>query len=169
MLHCLKQCGRTGVRWFAAHDRLITLRDKIRLRWPLSLGCRRGGRDNRTMLRCTKTVRAHWREVIHRARPVDSTARLDLGGDSVARLDLGVDSVARTDLGVDSTVRADLGVDDTVRADLGVDDTVRADLGVDGTGRLDPDTVAVTFGFAAAVNSRTILRCTRLCGRIGVR
>ena len=68
-----------------------------------------------------EAVRTHWREVVHRARPVDNTARLDLG----------VDTTARTDLGVDTTARLDLGVN------------ARTDLGVDNTARLDPDTVAV--------------------------
>ena len=54
MLHCLKLCGRTGVRWFAAHDRLTPLRDKIRRPRPLSLRFRSSGRDSRTMLFCTK-------------------------------------------------------------------------------------------------------------------
>ena len=80
-----------------------------------------------------EAVRTHWREVVHRARPVDNTARLDLG----------VDTTARTDLGVDTTARLDLGVDTTARTDLGVDTTARTDLGVDNTARLDPDTVAV--------------------------
>ena len=26
MLHCIRRCGRTGARRFAAHDRLTTLR-----------------------------------------------------------------------------------------------------------------------------------------------
>ena len=39
------------------------------------------------MLHCTKPVRAHWREVVRRARPVDNTARLDLDADNTARLD----------------------------------------------------------------------------------
>ena len=54
MLRCTRRCGRAGaaVRWFAAHDRLTTLRDY--LGGPLSLRFRRGGRDSRTMLRCTK-------------------------------------------------------------------------------------------------------------------
>ena len=43
-------------------------------------------------------VRARWREVVRRARPVDKTARLDLGGDRTARLDLGGDRTARLDL-----------------------------------------------------------------------
>ena len=34
-----------------------------------------------------EAVRAHWREVLHRTRPVDITARLDLGVDNTARLD----------------------------------------------------------------------------------
>ena len=64
MLHCSKQCGHTGMRWFAAHDRLRTLgepipmwtplRDWIWIRWPLSRRFRRAGRDSRTILRCTK-------------------------------------------------------------------------------------------------------------------
>ena len=69
MLQCTKLCGRTGVRWFAAHDRLTTLRDSIlvltalpdwiRRRCPLSLRFGRGGRDSRMMLhrmkRCGRT------------------------------------------------------------------------------------------------------------------
>ncbi len=35
-----------------------------------------------------EAVRAHWREVVRRARPVDNTARLDLDVDNTARLDL---------------------------------------------------------------------------------
>jgi hypothetical protein len=34
-----------------------------------------------------EAVRAHWREVVHRTRPVDITARVDLGLDNTARLD----------------------------------------------------------------------------------
>jgi glycosyltransferase XagB len=40
------------------------------------------------------TVRAHWREVIHRARPVDTTARLDVGVEPTARLELGSETTA---------------------------------------------------------------------------
>ena len=39
------------------------------------------------MLHCYEAVRAHWREVVRRARPVDNTARLDLDVDNTARLD----------------------------------------------------------------------------------
>ena len=39
---------------------------------------RRGGRDSRTML-LHEAVRAPWREVVRRARPVDNTARLPGG------------------------------------------------------------------------------------------
>ncbi len=60
-----------------------------------------------------EAVRARWREVVLRARPVDNTATLNLD------------------------------VYKTVRLDLGGDTTARADLGGDSTGRLDPDTVAV--------------------------
>ena len=38
-----------------------------------------------------EAVRAHWREVIHRVRAVDNTARLDLGVDNTVRADLGVE------------------------------------------------------------------------------
>ena len=41
-----------------------------------------------------EAVRAHWREVIHRVRAVDNTARLDLGVDNTARADLGVETTA---------------------------------------------------------------------------
>ena len=80
--------ARRGVRWFAAHDRLTTLRDY--LGGPLSLRFRRGGRDSRTMLHCTRLCgRAARREVVRRARPVDNTARLDLDVDDTARLPRG--------------------------------------------------------------------------------
>ena len=52
MLHCARLCGRPGVRWFAAHDQLTTLRE-YRFR-PLTFGLRRGGRDSRTMLHCAR-------------------------------------------------------------------------------------------------------------------
>ena len=47
-------CGRAGaaMKWFAAHDRLTTLRDY--LGGSLSLRFGRGGRDSRTMLYCTR-------------------------------------------------------------------------------------------------------------------
>src|SRR4029077_20858315 len=44
-----------------------------------------------------EAVRAHWREVVRRLRPVDNTARLDVGGDETARLDVGGDETARLD------------------------------------------------------------------------
>ena len=37
-----------------------------------------------------EAVRAHWREAVRRTRPVDDTARLDLGVDTTARLPRGV-------------------------------------------------------------------------------
>ena len=81
MLHGAKRCGRTGVWWSAAHDRLTTLHDRLTtlrdwigmlttlrdwirtsttrrdwiwIRGPLSLRFRGGGRDSRTVLHCTK-------------------------------------------------------------------------------------------------------------------
>ena len=54
-----------------------------------------------------EAVRAHWRDVVRRLRPVDDTARLDLNADNTARIDLGVDNTARIDLGVDDTARLD--------------------------------------------------------------
>ena len=52
MLRCARRCARRGVRWFAAHDRLTTLREYLGR--SLGLRFRRGGRDNRTMLPGTK-------------------------------------------------------------------------------------------------------------------
>ena len=51
-LHEAVRARGAAVRWFAAHDRLTTLRDY--LGGSLSLRFRRGGRDSRTMLHCTK-------------------------------------------------------------------------------------------------------------------
>ena len=67
MLHCAKLCGRTGVRWFAAHDRLTTLRG------PISV--------------LTDTARTDL--------GVDNTARTDLGVDDTVRADLGLDDTVR--------------------------------------------------------------------------
>jgi hypothetical protein len=67
MPHCPKLCGRTGVRWFAAYDRLrtprdwlwmlTTRRDWIRIRIQLGIRFRRAGRDSRTMVRRAKLCR----------------------------------------------------------------------------------------------------------------
>ena len=105
MPHCPKLCGRTGVRWFAAYDRLRTLRDwiwmlttlrawiRIRIAVKASVPPRRPGQQNDGSLH--EAVQAQWREVVRRARPVDNTARLALDVDNTARLDLDVDNTAR--------------------------------------------------------------------------
>lgn len=118
-----------------------------------------------------EAVRAHWREVVRRAGPVDDITRTALGVESTARTDLGADPTARLDLdtvavkppvsprrprqqndgSLHEAVRAHWrevahrarSVDNTARLDFGVDTTARTDLGDETTARLDPDTVAV--------------------------
>ena len=46
-----------------------------------------------------EAARAHWREVVRRARPVDNTARLDLDVDTTARVAADVDTTARRSAG----------------------------------------------------------------------
>jgi glycosyltransferase XagB len=103
---------------------------------------------------------------VRRARPIDSTARLDLArraarpsapprqpgwqgdvslrgalralrGGAVIRRGRTVDSTARLDRDADHTVRLDRDADHTVRLDVGVDHTARLDVGVDHTVGLD--------------------------------
>ena len=117
MLHCTNRCGRTGVRWFAAHHRLTTLRDWIS---DVDTHCRLTDADTAGLIRCDNTagldpetvavkpsapprrprrqndaarheaVRARGRggEVVRRARPVDNAARLR-GGPLSLRLRRG--------------------------------------------------------------------------------
>jgi cellulose synthase/poly-beta-1,6-N-acetylglucosamine synthase-like glycosyltransferase len=73
-----------------------------------------------------EAVRAHWREVVRRARPVDDTVRLDLDADNTARLDPETVVVA-----LNEAVRAHWR--EVVRRARTGDDTVR----------LDPETVVV--------------------------
>ncbi len=100
---------------------------------------------------CSESVRTRRRgcEVVHCARPVDNTARLDLdtvavkpsvpprrpGQQNDAALHEAVRAhwreVVRRLRPVDNTARLDPDVDNTARTDLGVDDTARTDLGVD--------------------------------------
>ena len=108
-----------------------------------------------------EAVRAHWREVVRRARPVDNTARLDLDVDNTARLDPATvpvepstpprwpgsqDDTSRHESGQAhwcEVVRRARPVDSTARLDLDVDSTARLDLDVDSTARLEPQTVPV--------------------------
>ena len=122
MLHCSKLCGRTGVRWFARARPVDNIARQDLSVWTTRCGhiavltthalCSRGQtaddpdtvavkpsvpprrprQQNDASLH--EAVRAHWREVIRRARPVDNTARLDLGVDTTARTELGVDTTA---------------------------------------------------------------------------
>ena len=104
----------------------------------LSVPPRRPGQQNDAAPH--EAVRAHWGEVVRRARPVDNTARLDLGVDTSARTDVGVDTTARTDVGVVDTAQTDVGVVDTAQTDVGVVDTAQTDVGVDTTARTDRGT-----------------------------
>ena len=90
-----------------------------------------------------EAVRARWREVVHCARPVDDTARLDLSADNTARLDLDTVAVKRpvpprprqqNDVALHQAVRAHWR--EAVRRTRLVDDTARLDLVVDDTARL---------------------------------
>ena len=116
-----------------------------------SVAPRRPGRRNDASLH--EAVRARWREVVHCARPVDDTARLDLSTDSTARLDLSADNTARLDLDTVAVKRSvpprprqqhDVALHQAVRAHWReavrrtrpVDDTARLDLDVDDTARL---------------------------------
>ena len=52
-----------------------------------------------------EAARAHWREVVRRARPVDNAARPDLNVDTTARAELEVDTTARVAPDLDVTAR----------------------------------------------------------------
>jgi glycosyltransferase XagB len=95
-----------------------------------------------------QAVQAHWREVAHRARSVDNSARIDV--DNTARLDLDVDTTARTELGVETTARLDSDTvpvkpwvsprrpgrqNEAVRARVGGGDVVRRARPVDSAAR----------------------------------
>jgi cellulose synthase/poly-beta-1,6-N-acetylglucosamine synthase-like glycosyltransferase len=118
-----------------------------------------------------EAVRAHWREVVRRIRPVDGSARLDLDLDKTARVDPETVAitpsaspqgprpqndaslheavrahwreVVRRVQPVDNTARLELDADKTARLDLDADNTARLDLDADNTAGLDPETVAV--------------------------
>jgi len=91
MLHGAKRCGRArpAVRWFAARDRLTTLRHfgggplSLRLRrvGRVSLRLRRGGRDGRTMLRGAKRCGCAGPAVRWFAAHDQLTALRDFGGE----------------------------------------------------------------------------------------
>ena len=96
-------------------------------------------------------VRTHWREVVHRARPLDNTARLDLDPDNTARLDPETVPVKpsapprrqQNDAARHEAVRARGPGGEVVRRARPVDSTARLDLDPDNTARLDPETVPV--------------------------
>ncbi len=96
-------------------------------------------------------MRAHWREVVRRARPVDDTARLDLDADNTARLDPETVVVEPSTAPRRSGQRSDASLHEAARAHWRevvrrarpVDDTARLDLDADSTARLDPQTVVV--------------------------
>ena len=96
-------------------------------------------------------MRAHWREVVRRARPVDDTARLDLDADDTARLDPDTVVVEPSTAPRRSGQRSDAALHEAARARRRevvrrarpVDDTARLDLDADSTARPDPETVVV--------------------------
>jgi hypothetical protein len=106
-----------------------------------SVGHRRPRRPNDGSLH--HAVRACWHEVVHCARPVDDTARLNLSADNTARLDLitvpvkrSVPSLPREQNGValHQAVRAHWR--EAARRARPADDTARLTPGVDETARL---------------------------------
>ena len=110
---------------------------------------RRPGQQNDSSLH--EAVRAHWREVVRRARPVDNTARLDLDADNTAGLD--PETVAdkpsapprqprpQNKAALHEPVRTHWR--EVVHRARPVDNTARLDLDPDNTARLDPETVPV--------------------------
>jgi glycosyltransferase XagB len=98
-----------------------------------------------------EAVRAHWREVVRRARPVDDTARLDLDAANTVRLDpetVVVEPLTqpcrpgqRSDAALHEAARSHWR--EVVRGARPVDDTARLDLDAASTARLDPETVVV--------------------------
>ena len=94
-----------------------------------SLPARRADQQNDASLH--EAARAHWREVVRRALPVDNTT---------ARVDLEVDNTAaRAELDLDTTARAELDLDTTARVERDVDTTARVERDLDATARLHPD------------------------------
>ena len=151
--------------------RLTTLRDYRGAVKP-SVPRRRPGGLNDVALH--EAVRARWRgvEVVCRAHPVDDTARLDLGVDNTARLPRGavrLGSAAAADGGTMLHCTGGAGARrEVVRRAHPVDDTARLDLDVDDTARLPSGAVKPSVRRGGRV-SGTMLHCTNLCGRTGVR
>ena len=141
-------CARTGDN--------TALRDLDTLAVKPSVPPRRPRQQNDASL--PEAVRAHWREVVRRIRPVENTAQLDLDVDNTARLDPDTDRVKasvpprrpgqQNDGSLHETgqaqwrevVRRARPVDNTARVDLDVDNTARLELDVDNTARLEPVT-----------------------------
>src|SRR6185312_70288 len=149
---CSERCGRAGAaaNWFTAQR---PVGNNARLDLDTvdvnpSAQPRRPRPQNDAALH--EAVRAHWREVVRRARPVDDTVRLDLDADNTARLDpetVVVEPSAqprrpgqRSDAALSEAARAHWR---EVRPARPVDDTVRLDPDADSTARLDPETVVV--------------------------
>src|SRR6478672_6559701 len=152
---CSERCGRAGAaaNWFTA-QRPVANNARLDLDTVdgnPSARPRRPRPQNDAALH--EAVRAHWREVVRRARPVDDTARLDLDADKTARLDpetVVVEPSApprrprpQNVAAPHEAVRARGPGGDVVRRARPVDDTARLDLDADSTARLDPETVVV--------------------------
>ena len=89
-----------------------------------------------------EAVRAHWREMVRRLRPVDNTARLDLDVDNTARLDPETVAVTLSAPPRRPRLQNDASVREAVSAHWR--DVVRRARPVDNTARLEPATVPVT-------------------------
>src|SRR4029079_3992992 len=147
------RCGRAGAvaRWFTAQRPVgnNARLDLDTLAVTPSAQPRRPRPQNDAALH--EAVRAHWREVVRRARPVDDTARLDLDADDTARLDPDTVVVEPSTAPRRSGQRSDAALHEAARARRRevvrrarpVDDTARLDLDADSTARPDPETVVV--------------------------
>ena len=98
--------------------------------------------DNKISM-CSEAVRTRWRgcEVVHCARPIDDTARLDLDTVAVKPSVPARRPGQLNDASLHEAVRAHWR--EVVRRARPVDNTARLDLDVDNTVRLDPETVPV--------------------------
>ena len=149
---CSERCGRVGAaaNWFTA-QRPVGNNARLDLDTVALTPSQPQRPRPQNDAALHEAVRAHWREVVRRARPVDDAARIDLDADNTARLDPETVVVEpstqprrpgqRNVAALHEAARAHWR--DVVRRARPVDDTARLDLDADSTARLDPETVVV--------------------------
>ena len=127
-----------------------------------SVAPRRPGQQNDASQH--ETVRAHWREVIHRVRRVDNTARLDLGVETTVRADLGVETTAPVKPSAPPRrprQQNHAALHEPLRARGRGGDVVRRARPVDSTARLRRGAVRPSVRRRGR-DSRTMLHCRKL-------